>query len=230
MVELQGDPVLSHCNEKCLFSFISGLTDKDRNNNHRQVIFRKGETIFKQGTFISKLIFIRKGLIKTCIEGSNGKDLIVKIYRSGEHLGITGVYGRNESKFTAIAMKETHICMVEINYFKKVLESDIGLNQKLLELCMEEHNFLFYRLNILGTKNLHGRLADALLYLAQEPFFREHIYNNLTRKELAELSAMSVESMIRLLNEFKNDKIITVNGKSIEINNRDLINILSKSG
>ncbi len=229
MVNLKKENHFYHCHEKCLFSFINGLKERDHHNNHREVIFRKGETIFKQGTFISKLIFIKKGLIKTCVEGSNGKDLIVKIYRSGEHLGLTGVYGRNESKFTAIALKETQICMVEINYFKKALETDIGLNQKFLELCINEHNFLFYRLNILGTKNLHGRLADALIYLSQEPFAQENVYENLTRKELAELSAMSVESMIRLLNEFKNDKIITTNGKSIEINNIDLINILSKS-
>ncbi|HEX2395959.1 MAG TPA: Crp/Fnr family transcriptional regulator [Bacteroidales bacterium] len=196
----------------------------------REIVFKKGETIFKQGTFISKIIFIQEGLVKLFIEGTSGKDLIVRFYGQMEYLGLSGVFGKNESKYTAQVLRKTRVCMIEINHFKKMLSKHPSLNEHLFNHINEEHDLLFSRLGILGTKNLQGRLAEAILYLYQISQKENDIYSHITRRDIAELSAMSVESMIRLLNEFKHDKLININGKDIEINNLEMIKILCKAG
>ena len=84
-------------------------------------------------------------------------------------------------------------------------------------------------MGILGTKNLQGRLAEAILYLCDFKMKESDIFTHITRKDLAELSAMSVESMIRLLNEFKHDKLININGKHIEINNMEMMKLLRRA-
>ena len=43
-------------------------------------------------------------------------------------------------------------------------------------------------------------------------------------------SVLRAESLIRTLSEFKNDKIISLDGRKVEIKSLDIVNILSKLG
>ena len=52
----------------------------------------------------------------------------------------------------------------------------------------------------------------------------------LTRRELAELSGTTKESFIRTLTEFKNDKIIELNGSEVEIKSLKIVKTLSELG
>src|SRR5512133_932537 len=109
------------CGLNCFFSTVAQEHDPSISHYKREIVFRKGETIFKQGTFLSKIIFIQEGFVKLFIEGSSGKDLTLRFYGNQEYLGITQVFGKNESHYTAEALKKTRLCMIEINYFKKFL-------------------------------------------------------------------------------------------------------------
>jgi CRP/FNR family transcriptional regulator len=64
---------------------------------------------------------------------------------------------------------------------------------------------------------MSGRLAEALLYLSQEKFKEESIYEYITRRDVADLSGMSIESMNKVLNEFKSKSLIETEGKVIKI-------------
>ena len=75
-----------------------------------------------------------------------------------------------------------------------------------------------------------GRLASSLLYLNSPIFQEEDIYKYITRRDIAELSGMSIESMLKLLQELKADKIIQVKGKQITINDIAMLRRLSKIG
>ena len=90
--------------------------------------------------------------------------------------------------------------------------------------------FIFDRLMSQSHKQLPGRIADVILY------FSDVIYNNpefefpLTRRELAELAGTTKESFIRTLTEFKNDKIIDLEGSKVKINSLKIIRTLSELG
>ncbi len=53
---------------------------------------------------------------------------------------------------------------------------------------------------------------------------------NITRKELAELSGMSTESVIRMLKRFKDDGIIAMDEKNISIIDYDKLYQISQYG
>ena len=56
------------------------------------------------------------------------------------------------------------------------------------------------------------------------------ITSKITRKNLAELSGISVESTIRILSEFKKDNIIDFEGKIIKILNQEKLLNISRNG
>ena len=107
----------------------------------REITFKKGETIFKQGTFISKIIIIQEGLVKLFMEGTSGKDLIIRFFGSQEYIGMTQPFGNNESRFTVEALNKTRVCMIEINHFKKLLSKNPSLNESLFRHFNAEAGF-----------------------------------------------------------------------------------------
>lgn len=200
------------------------------NSNKRSITFNKGETIYKQNTFVSHIIFIREGLVKLIVEGSSGKNYIVKLFKKHDYIGFPFLLGENYSHYTAISINKTEVCIIEKDFLKSLSESNISVSNNIGALYAEEFKGLFHRLNSLGTKNLHGRLAQTILYLTSGEFTNENVFNFLSRKDIAELSGMSVESMVRLINEFKNDKLIEMDGKNIKINDRSMMEKLVLAG
>jgi len=67
-------------------------------------------------------------------------------------------------------------------------------------------------------------------------YFSENIYQSetflfpLTRRELAEFAGTTKESFIRTLTEFKNDKIIDLDGSKVTIRSMKIIKTLSELG
>ena len=79
-------------------------------------------------------------------------------------------------------------------------------------------------------KYMPGRVADTLLYFKDEVFKSDNFTVPLTRTELAEMSNMTKESFVRILNSFKESKVINSKGNEIEILDPDQLTSISKNG
>jgi CRP-like cAMP-binding protein len=218
------------CSFQCIFAGLNMNQDSNNYSHIREISFRKGEIIFKQGTFGSKIIYLKEGLVKVIVEGDRGKDLLVKFFVRGMYIGLNQLFGRNESNYTAIAIKNSKVCMIEINFFRKQFSLKDNIKEEVFKLMAYENQFLRERLVVLGTKHNLGRLTNTLLYMSDENLDKENIYKFITRKDLADFSDMSVESLERLLAELKRDGLIKINGKEIEILNRRRIEEIRRMG
>ena len=77
---------------------------------------------------------------------------------------------------------------------------------------------------------MHGRIAGALLYLHNDVFKEQNGEISIKRQDLADLTAMSKESAIRILKELKDENIISVDGNTIILNKIDNLNNISFRG
>jgi CRP/FNR family transcriptional regulator len=77
---------------------------------------------------------------------------------------------------------------------------------------------------------MHGRLADTLLYLCDDGFDQDVLFNSISRKDIADFACISTESTVRLLTELKNDGVIDLTGKNIKILDRKHLVDISKRG
>lgn len=82
----------------------------------------------------------------------------------------------------------------------------------------------------LSHKQLPGRIADVILYFSDINHKNEEFDFPLTWRELAELAGTTKESFIRTLAEFKNDKIIELNGSHVKIKSMKIVRTLSELG
>lgn len=198
--------------------------------NCKIVQYQKKDVIFKQDTLTSHIMFVKSGLIKIFKQGKNNKSIILKLVTPGNFLGLISIFGEDTFQYSAAAIEDTEILFVDMNTFHSILINNGEYTTSLLKNLSKENLHVIDRLIAQYQKQLPGKLADLILYFAEKIYHAEHFDLPLTRNELAELAGTTKESLIRTLTEFKNDKIIELDGKTVKIKSMDIIKTLSRIG
>jgi len=196
------------------------LTEQERalvEKNQVSVVYKKGETICKQGSFASHIMFLEEGLVKIYLEG-NPRNLILTITPSNHLVGLPSIYeGNNTFLYSVATYVDSTVKLIDVNIFKQLIRTNANFASKIINVLNENTAQAYGRFYCLTRKQLHGRLADILLCLSDR-IFKNHSFNlPLSRNDLGELTSMSTESVIRIMKEFKDDNLIKVSGKGIEI-------------
>jgi CRP-like cAMP-binding protein len=194
------------------------------------VNYQKGDNIFLQQTRTSHIMYVKSGLVKVYKEGRMGKIIILNLETSGNFLGLMSVFGKEIHEYSASAIEPTIILFIDINAFKQVLEQNGKFAANLIHTTSLTGLYLFDRLLSQTHKQLPGKIADVLLYFSEVIYKSNKFYFPFTRRELAELAGTTKESFIRTLTEYKNDKIIELNGSEVEIKSMKIVKTLSELG
>ncbi len=200
------------------------------NQNKTQILYRKGENICKQGAFASYVLYISDGLVKLYLESPNNKNINLKILKTSEFIGLSSIYGDNIYNYSTLALKDSTICLIEKKSFRKLLMNNGHFASEIIKWYCENEKQLFTKIQSSGNKQMHGRLADTLIYLCDQNSHEEKLFSYLSRKDIAEFAGLSTESTVRLLTELKNEDIIDITGKEISILNMDLLKDISRRG
>ena len=191
------------------------------NRSQVTVAYRKGEIIAKQGTFTTHILYICDGLAKVYYEDSN-KSLILRIAAEGSLIGLTSLpLNQNIFQYTASAYVDTTVKLIDINIIRQLILENGKFASDIINVLCEisiQKNGRFF---CLTHRQSFGKLADILLCLAGNIFKTDKFDLSLSRKELAELSGMSTESVIRTLKNFQDDGLIRITGKTFEVIDAD---------
>ena len=194
------------------------------------VDFKKGETICKQGTLASHIVFIEEGFVKITIEDCN-KTLILKVIPEGNILGLTALSEQSSTfQYSAVAYVKTKARLIDINVFKQIVKENAEFSYNLLSMLALNNIQIYSRFFCLTNKQSYGKLADVLLCLSDRVYKKSEFELLLSRKELAELADMSTENVIRILKKFKEDGLIELNGKLLTIKNYESLLQISTHG
>lgn len=187
------------------------------------VEYNKGEIIAKHGAFASHVIFLCEGLVRVYIEHGNQK-LILKMISPGNLVGLSSLSeGEEIFQYSAAAYQRSIAKLIDLNTFKKLIRENGLFASKVISIMGENSNQINNRFFCLTQRQSYGRLADLLLCLAGRVFKADRFELDLTRKEIAELAGMSTENVIRILKKFQDDKLITLRGKNIELNDLEAL-------
>jgi len=117
-----------------------------------------------------------------------------------------------------------------VNAFRKLMEQNSEFVKEIIDILSANSIQIYGRFFCLTYKQAFGRLADILLCLSDRIFKNAEFDLPLSRKELAELSGMSSETVIRMLKEFNEEGLIKIDGKSIEVIDYHRLKQISDTG
>jgi CRP/FNR family transcriptional regulator len=195
----------------------------------KHITFKKGETIVKEGTQVGDILYIIDGLVKVYIEGSD-KNIIIKILKANEFIGFTSLFGDNTYYFSAASLTDCEVCLIDSESIKELISECCKFARELSAWYCKNYNVMLSKCMNLGLRQLNGKMANTLLYLSGKEFEGFDVFTHISRTDLAELSGMSMESVVRLLSEFKQDGIIDLKGKKIIIKDMEKLHVLNRKG
>jgi len=209
------------------------LTQKEREILDRHTInvkYKRGEIIAKQGSFASHVILLKEGLVKVYLEG-NPKDLIIKIIPDNHLITLSSIYdGNNTFLYSASSYMESTASLIDADIFKQLIRGNALFAAMIINILNENTAQVYGRFYSLTRKQAHGRVADILLCLSQHVYKSPRFNLVLSRNDLADLTGLSPESVIRIFKEFREEKLIDVQGKQMEILNFEALEKISAYG
>jgi len=194
------------------------------------VKYDKGDIIFKQTTRATHLMCLKSGLVKIYKESNHNKVLIIKLAQKNELIGLLSAFSDDNHQYSAAAVELTEVVFFDIHAVKKVVSRNGKLGLELLKMSSLNGLYIFGKMMDHHQKQLPGRIADVLLYFAETIYKSPDFTFPMTRRELAELAGTTKESFIRTLTEFKNDRIIDMNGKKVSVQSFKILRKLSEIG
>lgn len=194
-------------------------------NKRAELKYRRGEMICKDGSFVSSLIFIKKGLVKTYLD-KGSEQVVIGLKKSGDFIGLSSIY-EDRLLYSAEALEDTDACITDVRTFNAILNENSEFATEIIRLINKDIAKAYARMYSLTNIQIRGRFAELLLVLMENIYESNPFELKLSRKVLAELVSTSNESISRLTKEFKSTNTIKVSGRVFEISDIEKLRRLS---
>ncbi len=196
----------------------------------QQIHYKPGETIIKQNTNSTYVVCIREGLAKVYVEGVRGKSIIIRLIGKLDFVTGGGLFNGNIQKFTISAVTPVTCCLLDSSKLAKLFSENNKFSVELLRHHTKQNNNLVAKLVNLTQKYMPGRVADTLLYLKNDVYKSTSFTVPLSRQDLSEMSNMTKESLVRILQQFKSSGLIRASGNTFEILDEQTLLSISRNG
>lgn len=221
MKRIPEEPLCDECMSEINSVFTKLLPDEIQYINERKrcAKYEKGMIMYDEGNRTNGFYCISKGIVKVYKTGVEGKEQIIRFAKKGEIIGYTSILSGEASSTSAKVLEESRICFIYTSDLYYLLKKNAEFGIELLQLACTELTEANDYITDIAQKSVRERLAEVLVSLKKNFGLNEdgvlQIY--LTREELANLIGTATESVIRLLSEFKQDKLIELQGRKIKI-------------
>ncbi|MCK5906023.1 MAG: Crp/Fnr family transcriptional regulator [Flavobacteriales bacterium] len=193
------------------------------------VRYKKGEVIAKQGTSHPDILFLQNGYVKFYKEYPTTRTLTF-IEKKCNFIGLFGLFVDTVKQYTLVAHTDCVVCSFSKSHIEKLISKN---NEFAVETIKNINDKTLHISNILSngsSKQMHGRMAWALLELSVTVFETDKLKSLITRKDIAEFTNMSVMSVGRILREFAEEGLIELGKDFINIIEKEKIITICKNG
>lgn len=186
--------------------------------------YKRGEIIFREGGIPTGIFYVKAGRVKKYKATVRGGEQIFYVCGEGELLGYHALLGEEFYPDSAATIEDSEITFIPKESFLSVLRNSLILSNKLLKALGHEFSLFINSITNLATKTVRERLAFNLLIL-EEKFKSSGKSDgpseiNMSRTDLANMVGTAKETLVRLLQEFKRDKLIQTSGRTIRLTDR----------
>jgi CRP-like cAMP-binding protein len=184
--------------------------------------FKRGEVLYNEGSRISGFYCIHSGIIKVFKTGLDGKEQIIRFAKPGDIIAYRSVLSNEVACTSAKVIEDAQVCFIPAEILISFIKSNSTYAHELLKLACHELGEANSFITDIAQKTVRERLAEILLLLVHDFGLDDQNYLqiSLTREELANIVGTATESVIRLLSEFKADRLVELTGRKIKVLNK----------
>jgi CRP-like cAMP-binding protein len=191
--------------------------------------YRRGQTIFHEGTPALAVHCIRSGTVKVSRLTGDGHEVLVGVRRPGELIGFRAVLAELPCSITAETLEPAVVCTIPREIFMDLVRESTDLSIRLLKQLAREVHFAEEQLVERTRQRVSKRTARLLARLEQggAPGSRARPWLGITmsREEMALLIGTTPETLSRTLHSLAEQGILELGRRVIRV--RDVARLLN---
>lgn len=185
--------------------------------------YKKKQIVYSEGNHPSHLYYLTKGKVKTFRTNDEGKELVLGLYNEGDFLGYLPLMEGRTYKESAETMEETELALIPRAEFEELLGSNPSVMKKFISILAQSIEEKEKQLLAIAYNSLRKKVADTIVALHQKynPKKDASFMIDISRDNLAAIAGVAKESLIRMLGELKDERVIEMEGSRIRVADYD---------
>lgn len=191
--------------------------------NKKNILFKKGQEIFREGDTVEGIFFVYAGKVKVHKRWDDEKELILRFAKEGDIVGHLGLGDNPVYPIAATAVENVTVCFVKMDFFESSLNVNPLFTIKLMKLFANALQESEKRMRNLAHMPVKERIAQALLSLKNQFGLNDagFIDIELAKQDIASYAGVAYETFFKVTQEFLQGGLIEVSGKSFKLFNED---------
>lgn len=190
---------------------------KTLSENQKTKEFVKKDFVYLEGGTPRSFYYIKQGQIKTIKTSKEGKEFITSVYNAGDFFGYMALFTDHEYAESAVVLENSELAIIPKEDFFKLIENNRDIAYQFIKILANNVEEKEKDLLNIAYNTMRKRVAEGLIKF-YEKLTSENKELSVTRDDLANLVGTATETVIRTLTEFKEDGLISANGRKIIIN------------
>ena len=192
--------------------------------------YNKDQTVFSEGDDGTGFYVVAAGKVKIYKVSLEGKEQILHIYGPGNPFGEVPVFSGEQFPANAQTLLKSHLLFFPRTAFTELIAKNPSLCLNMLAVLSMRLRQFTVQVENLSLKEVPGRLAAYLLYLAQEQEAEDTVSLPISKGQLASLLGTIPETLSRILTKMSNSDLIDVSRGEIKLLDYDGLEDLAETG
>ncbi|OJV21750.1 MAG: transcriptional regulator [Dyadobacter sp. 50-39] len=187
--------------------------------NKRVKLLKKKEQLYSEGSYPASLFFLQKGKVKEFRRNDQGKEYITNLYKEGDFFGYLDLLHGDSYQQSAVCLEASEVAVIPKDDFIKLLEGNRAVAAKFIRILSDNIRDREVKLLQLAYNSVRKRVAESLVQLVNRyqqdksmPFTMA-----ISREDIASMTATATETVIRVLSDFKDERLVDLKGSSITV-------------
>lgn len=217
------------CFSSCLFKSSAPEEINAVMNSKSCRTYKKNQILYLEGEKPQGVFCIASGRVKVTKSNKEGREQIVRIAKPGDNLGYHALVSEENFSDSSIMFEDAQVCFIPQDVFNKIIINNTSVMKDVLRRLASDFIEAEDLIKHKAFKPVRERMADALLMLKKSYNHtgNKELQVSISRGDLASMAGTVKETATRLLTEFKEDNIISMEGRSIKIRDWEKLNSIS---
>lgn len=197
--------------------------------------YQSGELIYAEGDVSERLFVMADGSVKLIQNSQQGKEVLLGVLTSGDFFG--GLFPSSDDIYRESAYAQTPVCAISIenSEFRKILQEFSQVALSVIDIINERLRVSQDFIRLISTATADQRVAYTLIKLSEKLGEKSDvgilIQLPLSREDIANMTALTTETVSRIMSKFQKQSLIKTGRQWVAISNmerlKDISSILS---
>jgi CRP/FNR family transcriptional regulator len=184
----------------------------------------RGASLFRVGDAEGAVYVVRTGALKTIAVTEDGEEHVLGFHLPGELLGLDSL-ASGQHCVEAVALAETHVCVVSMHTLLSRSSATPGLSRELLQVfgrtAMDCHAHVDVLLRRQAGERIAMFLHGLLLRFQRDSSTSLELNLPMSREDVGRYLGLALETVSRGFTRLQDDGVIAVAGRAVRILNPD---------